>query len=313
MEKKSKIFIIIIVILLILVVVMGIYILLTSLNSNTDNQKVEEKVVGDVVPKNDEYLENGLIKSETYIIDLNHDNIKEELTINYYGKDDTTNKIEITLNEEEKQFSYVIDENNLETKFDVKSQIVDINNEDNYSELMITGYSTKTNGQYASTIFIGYNRNELKPININYPENSVKTYNYTLNQNKDIQYLRMGIFVTSEIQQEDKIYVKPINLEIKNNSVIVVSNSGKEEVYILNTNHEMELASSKLIKNSEFYQDYISNLQKTIKVYQENKITSQSYGAQETKDMKVLEVMDNWLKLELPIGAIVYAYSDDIK
>ncbi len=313
MEKKSKISSIIIVILLILVIGMGVYILLTSLNKDINSKKDEEKIEQSTIVKNDEKLKKGLIKSETYIVDLNKDNIKEELTINYYGKEDAVNKIGMTLKEEEKEFSYIINEDNLETKFDVKSQIVDINMEDNYSELMITGYSTKTNGQYSSTIFIGYNRNELKPIKIGYPENSVKTYNYTLNQNKDIQYLRMGIFVTSETQENNKIYEKPIKLEIKNNSIIVVSNSGKEEVYTLNANHELELASSKLIKNSEFYQSYMSNLQKTIKVYQENKLTSQSYGAQETKEMKVLDVIDNWLKLELPTGAIVYAYSDDIK
>lgn len=307
MKKESKLSYIIIVILIILIIVMGIYIIFTLFRNKTDDEKLE---LSNTIQYSVD-IQKDLVKSEIYVTDLNHDNIKERVTINYYGENNKLNKIDISLEEENNKILYEILDIDLEIKFDIKSEIVDIDKKDNYSEIMLTGKAFE-NSKYISAIFLTYNRKKLSSIKINYDEKNVKTYNYNLNKDKNIHYLRMGESITKEIQKDNKIYEQLISFEIDNNSIIVVSNSGKQEVYEMNSKHELELTSSKLIKDTEFYKNYISTSQKTIKVYQENNLNSQSYGAQETLNLEVVEVMGNWLKLKLPTDVIVYSYSDDI-
>ncbi len=304
MEKKSNTVWIITTVLLILII-FGLLAYIFWGFINDKNENINEQILSEVEENiNQNKKDQLLIKSEIYTTDLNQNNDKEETQINYYGnakekydgKDFrayTYNKVEIVVKESEKTNSLIVDGN-----FTV-SNIVDISKDDHFSEIVLM--EEVSDEQYKDSIFIEYDGKTLKTIKVNYADDSIKTYNYMNNMDKEVQYISNGKDGKMEISDGE-------------NYVTVISQLGKMEKYVLNESHEFELEECKLIYDKDFYQDNLKEVQSSIKVYDDANLSSESYGAQEVSNIEVLEVLDNWLKVKLKsTGVITFAYIDDIK
>ena len=237
-------------------------------------------------------------KEETYIDDLDNDGSKERISIKFiYDEDDEAYTFVDKTN-----ISVMDETNNRECSISIDNkliypmvEVIDIDENDGLKEIYITSASADASPQFTYHIIYEYKNKELKQICVNKEKQDIpETFDKIYDENNYI--------VGGDSQM----------FNIEKGEICVNSNSGKEIIYKLNDNHELELYSYRFNENSEFYTDFITIWQGAITAYDAKDITSsrESISISE-QEIEIVKVEDWWLEAKID-GETKYIYIENV-